>query len=42
MKKLLLLALAGVGAAVAAKKQQDARHEQELWAEATDAVKRGS
>ena len=42
MKKLLLLVLAGVGAAVAAKKNQDARHEQELWAEATDAVKRGA
>jgi hypothetical protein len=42
MKKLVLLVLAGVGAAVAAKKNQDARHEQELWAEATDAVKRGA
>ncbi len=42
MKKLVLLVLAGVGAAVAAKKNQDARHEQELWAEATDAVRRGA
>ncbi len=42
MKKLILLALAGIGAAVAVKKQQQSSHEQELWAEATDAVKRGS
>jgi hypothetical protein len=42
MKKLVLLVLAGVGAAVAAKKNQAARHEQDLWAEATDAVKRGA
>ncbi len=42
MKKLLLLVLAGAGVAVVAKKQQEARHEQELWAEATDAVKRSS
>ena len=40
MKKLLLLALGAVGAAVAAKKAQEAKHEQALWAEATDSVKR--
>ena len=41
MKKLLLLALAAAGAAFAAKKNQDAQHEQALWAEVTDSVKRG-
>ena len=41
MKKLVLLALAGIGALVAVKKQQESQHEQQLWAEATDAVKRG-
>jgi hypothetical protein len=40
MKKLVLLALAAVGAAVAVKKQQAVQHEQALWAEVTDAVKR--
>ena len=40
MKKLLLLAAAAVGAVAVAKKNQDAKHEQALWAEATDRVKR--
>ncbi len=40
MKKLVLLALAAAGAAVAAKKSSEAKHEQALWAEATDSVKR--
>jgi hypothetical protein len=40
MKKLLLLALGAAGAVVAARKAQEARHEQALWAEATDSVKR--
>ena len=40
MKKLLLLALGAVGAVVVAKKSQEAKHEQALWAEATDSVKR--
>jgi hypothetical protein len=40
MKKLVLLAAAAVGAVVAVKKNQDAKHEQALWAEATDSVKR--
>lgn len=40
MKKILLLALV-VGAAVVAKKKLDAsKHEQALWAEATDSVTR--
>ncbi len=42
MKKLVVLTLAGLGAIFAVKKRQEAQHEQELWAEATDAVKRGS
>ena len=40
MKKILLLALA-VGAAVVVKKKLDeGKHEQALWAEATDSVTR--
>ncbi len=40
MKKILLLLLA-VGAAVAVKKKLDeGKHEQALWAEATDSVTR--
>ena len=40
MKKILLLA-ALVGGAVVVKKKVDAgKHEQALWAEATDSVKR--
>ena len=40
MKKLLLLALAAGAAVLANKKVQAGRHEQELWAEATDNVTR--
>jgi hypothetical protein len=39
MKKLVLLAVAAAGAVVAAKKAQQAQHEQALWAEAVDDVK---
>ena len=39
MKKLLLVALAAVGAALASKKLKEGQREQELWAEATDSVK---
>jgi len=39
MKKLLLLALGAAGAVVAARKARESRHEQALWAEATDSVK---
>ena len=38
MKKILLLALAAAGAVLARKKATEARAEQALWAEATDAV----
>jgi len=41
LKKLVLLALAAAGAALAARKSQEAKHEQALWAEATDSVKQG-
>ena len=40
MKKLLLLAAAAAGAVVAARKTREARHEQALWAEVTDSVKK--
>ena len=40
MKKLLLVALAAVGAVVAKRKMDEGKNEQALWAEATDAVKR--
>jgi hypothetical protein len=40
MKKLLLLAAATAGAVVAAKKTREAKHEQALWAEVTDNVKK--
>ena len=40
MKKLLLLVLGAVGAAVAVKKNQEAKHERALWAQVTDDVKR--
>ena len=39
MKKIVLVALAAAGAVVAAKKAQQAQHEQALWAEAVDTVK---
>ena len=38
MKKLLLVALAAAGAAVAKKKMDQGKNEQALWAEATDNV----
>jgi hypothetical protein len=40
MKKLILLALAVVGALFAKKKIDEGRAEQALWAEATDNVTR--
>ena len=36
MKKLLLVALAAVGAVVAKRKMDEGKNEQALWAEATD------
>jgi hypothetical protein len=38
MKKLLLVVLAAAGAYVVKKKVDEGKHEQALWAEATDAV----
>ena len=38
MKKLLLVLLAATGAAFAKKKMDAGKHEQALWAEATDTV----
>ena len=40
MKKILLLALAAGAAVVVRKKLADGKHEQALWAEATDSVAR--
>ena len=40
MKKLLLVALAAVGAVVAKKKLDEGKNEQALWAEATDTVEK--
>jgi hypothetical protein len=40
MKKLLLLAAAAAGAIVAVRRTREARHEQALWAEVTDTVKK--
>lgn len=40
MKKLLLVALAAVGAVLAGRKFQESQREQQLWAEATDEVTR--
>jgi hypothetical protein len=40
MKKLLLLALAIIGALLVYRQVQSGRAEQDLWAEATDQVKR--
>jgi len=40
MKKLLLVALAAVGAVVAKKKMDESKNEQALWAEATDTVEK--
>ena len=41
MKKLLLIAIAAAGVVIAKKKLDESKAEQALWAEATDAVKRG-
>jgi hypothetical protein len=38
MKKLLLVVLAAAGALAAKKKMDEGKHEQALWAEATDSV----
>ena len=38
MKKILLVLLAAAGAVFAKKKIDEGRHEQALWAEATDNV----
>ena len=40
MKKLLLIALAAVGALIAKRKMEEGKKEQALWAEATDDVDR--
>jgi hypothetical protein len=40
MKKIFLLAAAVVGGVVAITKARETKHEQALWAEATDSVKR--
>jgi len=40
VKKLLLLLAAAAGVAYAKKRYDDAKREQDLWAEATDAVSR--
>lgn len=40
MKKILLLALAAAGAVFAKKKLDESKHEQALWAEATDNVEK--
>lgn len=40
MKKLLLVALAAAGAVFAKKKMDEGKHEQALWAEATDTVEK--
>ncbi|WP_370250237.1 DLW-39 family protein [Nocardioides sp.] len=41
MKKILIVALAAVGVVLAKSKIEKSQAEQALWAEATDAVKRG-
>jgi hypothetical protein len=41
MKKLLLVVVAGVGGYFAYKKSQQAKAEQDLWAEAVDPVTPG-
>jgi hypothetical protein len=38
MKKILLIVIAAAGAVFAKKKLDESRHEQALWAEATDQV----
>jgi hypothetical protein len=42
VKKLVLIALAAVGAVVANKKLKAGQQEQALWAEATDSVTKSS
>ena len=41
MKKILLLLLAAAGAVYAKRKMDEGKHEQALWAEATDNVSSG-
>jgi hypothetical protein len=41
VKKVLLVLLAGLGAAFAKRKLDEGRREQALWAEATDPVRKG-
>ena len=41
MKKILLILIAAAGVAFTKKKLDESRHEQALWAEATDQVDRG-
>ena len=41
MKKIVLILLAAAGAAFAKRKLDEGKHEQALWAEATDKVNRG-
>ena len=38
MKKILFILLAAAGVAYAKKKMDEGKHEQALWAEATDSV----
>lgn len=38
MKKILLVVLAAAGAVFAKKKMDEGKHEQALWAEATDTL----
>ena len=40
MKKIFLVLLAAAGAVITKKKMDQGRHEQALWAEATDQVDR--
>ncbi|MFM6852299.1 MAG: DLW-39 family protein [Terrabacter sp.] len=40
MKKILLVVLAAAGAVFAKKKMDEGKHEQALWAEATDSVEK--
>ena len=40
MKKIILIVLGAVAALFAVKKAKAGQHEQALWAEATDSVKR--
>lgn len=42
MKKIVLIALAAVGAVVANRKLKAGQQEQALWAEATDSVTKSS